>query len=854
MNMALKKTRVWLILISIPVILAIAVVVFLKIYFSSDRLKSFVIPKVETAINKKVEVKDISLSLFPTFGVEIEGLKITNPETGQFKKPDYVSLDELLLKVKIFPLFKNMLEVDEVILRRPYIYLEVTKDGLANYSVPQDTTQVEPETPVNVKIETGSGATLLLSNFQIIDGNFEYINQKENTHIVVSTINQKTRIETSPATQDVFIKSEWKVGGISYGSTESYLIENMPLNINQTLTYMSKKDELVFDSVLIGIKDVALQMTGSVKQTQTTPLFDLKLESKSTELAQLLSLVPKEFLKAAEGFSASGNFNFAMLIRGEAKDTIMPDMSGKFSLVNGSVRYSQLPKAITDINVDGGFEKSNKTQRIYVEKLSLNFANNKFEGRLGINNFDDPIIDAFINGSLNLSQIKDFYPLETGTELAGILTSNVSLLGKAKVPTSIKSNGKIEFQNVSIATSTSPKPIRNLNGVINFNNQIIESKQLAMNIGESDLKMAFTVKNYLAMVMEQTEKNLKPSATITLTSNRLRTADLIAESEDAAKGGEKMKPAAPMILPNVDVDANVNIEKFSTDKFDFDNARGSLRFSDGIVNLKKFSVNAFQGSILTDGTLDLRTPEERLFNLNLDIVGVEANSFLPKFTSFGNNLFGKFTMNTSLKGSLDDTLGVIAKSLFGDGKVQVYDGRLTGYPIMAKVSDFTGVNELREVDFKNWSNTFTISNGRINIKDLKINSLNSDFTINGSQGFDGTLNYNMAVKLPGSVSDRLKIGGMGGQAMNLLKDKEGRINLNLLVGGVSSKPSVALDTKEQQKQLEELARQEMDKRKGEIESKAREEVKKILQDSLKQKGVEDLKKKAEDQLKKLFKK
>jgi hypothetical protein len=853
--MALKKNRVWLILISIPVILAIAVVVFLKIYFSSDRLKSFVIPKVETAINKKVEVKDISLSLFPTFGVEIEGLKITNPETGQFKKPDYVSLDELLLKVKIFPLFKNMLEVDEIILRRPYIYLEVTKDGLANYSVPQDTTQVEPETPVNVKIETGSGATLLLSNFQIIDGYFEYINQKENTHIAVSTINQKTRIETSPATQDVFIKSEWKVGGISYGSTESYLIENMPLNINQTLTYMSKEDELVFDSVLIGIKDVALQMTGSVKQTQTTPLFDLKLESKSTELAQLLSLVPKEFLKAAEGFSASGKFNFAMLIRGEAKDTILPDMSGKFSLVNGSVRYSQLPKAITDINVDGFFKKNNKTEHISIEKLSLNVANNKIEGRLGINNFDDPIIDAYFNGSLNLSQIKDFYPLEKGTELAGILASNVSLSGNVKVPTSIKSNGKIEFQNVSIATSTSPKPIRNLNGVINFNNQIIESKQLAMNIGESDLKMAFTVKNYIAMVMEQAEKSLKPSATITLTSNRLRTSDLVADNSKVGKGnGEKLKPAAPMILPNVDVDANVNIEKFSTDKFDFDNARGSLRFSDGIVNLKKFSVNAFQGSILTDGTLDLRKPEERLFNLNLDIVGVEANSFLPKFTSFGNNLFGKFTMNTSLKGSLDDTLGIISKTLLGDGKVQVYDGRLTGYPIMAKVSDFTGVNELREVEFKNWSNTFTISNGRINIKDLKINSLNTDFAVNGSQGFDGTLDYNMTIKLPGSASERLKIGGLGGQVMNLLKDKEGRINLNLLVGGILNKPSVALDTKEQQKQLEELARQEMDKRKGEIESKAREEVKKLLQDSLKQKGVEDLKKKAEDQLKKLFKK
>jgi hypothetical protein len=173
---------------------------------------------------------------------------------------------------------------------------------------------------------------------------------------------------------------------------------------------------------------------------------------------------------------------------------------------------------------------------------------------------------------------------------------------------------------------------------------------------------------------------------------------------------------------------------------------------------------------------------------------------------------------------------------------------------MAKVSDFTGVSELREIIFKNWSNSFSVSDGRIAIKDLKINSVNTDFSVNGSQGFDGTLDYTMDVKLPGSVSDRLKVSGIGGQAINVLKDKDGRIVLNLLLGGVSNKPTVGLNTKEQQKQLEELARQEINKKKGELENKIRDEAKKIIQDSIKQKGIEDLKKKAVDKLKDLFKK
>jgi hypothetical protein len=852
--MANKKTRIWLILLSIPVIVIVGVVVFLKVYFSGDRLKNFVIPEVETALHKKVEIKDISLSLFPPFRVELEGLKISSPKGHEFEKQDFVSLDELILDVNIFALFKNSLDVNEVIVRRPHLYLEVNKDGVANYIVPGDTVMVDTSKRIKAKGEISQQASILLSNFQIIDGDFEYINKKDDRHIAVTNINQKTHVETSSATEDILIKSEWRVGGISLGSTKSYLIENLPLNVDQTLTYVKKNDELVFDSVVIGMNDITLIMTGKVTESQTKPYLNLEMKTKSAELSHLLSLVPKEFLKSAQGLSTTGKFSFSMIVKGEISDSLQPAINGKFSLVGGTVKYSQLPRAITDISVSGEFEKNQNIGKFSINKLNLNIGNNPIEGNLSVSDFENPNLSAYFKGTLNLAEIGEFYPLEKGTSLGGVIGSNISLSGKAKIPTSIKADGKIEFQNVSIATSNSPKPVKNLNGVINFNNQLIESKQLEMNIGESDLKLAFTVKNYLAMVMEKAAEKGKPSASITLTSNRLRTADIVSEPAKTDQPAAAKLQSAALPLPNMDVDANVDIKKFSTDKFDFENARGTVRFSEGIVNLKNFSVNAFQGNVITEGMLDLREPKERPFNLKLDVVGVEANSFLSKFTSFGNNIFGKFTMNTTMKGSLDDTLGLISKSLLGDGKVQVSDGRLTGYPIMAKISEFTGLNEFHQIDFKNWSNMFSVANGKINIKDLKINSLNTDFTVNGSQGFEGTLDYTMAVKLPGSVSDRLKVGGMGGQALNLLKDKDGRIILNLLVGGILNNPSVGLNTKEQQKQLEGVVKQELDKKKGQLENQAREEAKKLLQDSSKQKGIEDLKKKVGEQLKNFFKK
>jgi hypothetical protein len=153
-----------------------------------------------------------------------------------------------------------------------------------------------------------------------------------------------------------------------------------------------------------------------------------------------------------------------------------------------------------------------------------------------------------------------------------------------------------------------------------------------------------------------------------------------------------------------------------------------------------------------------------------------------------------------------------------------------GFPLTAKLSDVTGVSQLREVDFKNWSNTFAISNGRINIKDLKVNAGTTDFLVAGSQGLDGSMDYNLNVKLPESVSGQLKLQGVASQLVQYFKDKEGRINLNFQVSGMTSNPSLKLDTR------------------------AQEDVAKHAVDQKKQQLLEEGKKKVEEGLKKLFKK
>jgi len=831
-----KKTKIWLIVLATPLMLIALGAIAAKLYFTGDRLKAIMIPKIEEATGRTVFIKDISLSVFPTLAISLDSLKISNPPGIKFERDEFVSLENLRLKVKILELLRDRLEISYVILNHPKIYLELRKDGRKNYS---GKGQVSPQ-----KQSGGRGTgELLLSSLEINDGEIESVDKKFDSRLLITGLNQTTRVESKPGENTILIEGTSRAGKVSYGSLGAWYLKEQPLEASSRLTYDMEKDVLSLDSISAKLRELPLTARGTVSGLQKdTMMLDISVTSPGIGMAQLLSLVPPEMLKQAKGLSSSGDVKFSLTVKGPSSELLNPGTKCSFTISEGKIQYASLPKSITNVNLSGTFDKPSAPVGMTgigsfsISKFSASLGGNDLNGKLSMTDFSDPYIAGSFSGSANLNEVKDFYPLEQGTELAGTMKANISLEGKIKTPENIKANGNIEFQNVTIKSAGTSKPIRNLNGTVTFSKGLVESKLLTLNIGESDLNISFTLRNYLGLALENASKGGGiPSATVTLNSGTLRTADLTAEEGAPSAGAEKKKGPKKTggLAPGIDIDANVTVGKLVTEKFTFNDAHGTLSLSKGIMNLKNFSVKAFQGTIQTKGTLDMRDTVKRPFDLDLSITSVESNSMLPNFTSFGNYLFGKLSMNTKLRGDLNDTLGLNPNSLLGEGNVKIAEGKLSGLPIAQKLADFTSLSELREVNFKDWTNAFSISNGKFIIKDLKITAGATNFLVGGSQGLDGSLDYTLNLKLPEDVSGRLKLPGAAGELSQFFKDKDGRVNLNFQVGGSNSDPVLKLDTQAQQ-----------DMAKKALEQKATD---------AKQKLENDLKKKAEEGLKKLFK-
>lgn len=840
-----KSLKITLMVLAAFVILIAIAAISIKLYFTSDRLKALIIPKVEEQLHRQVSVADVSLSLFPNLAVKMQNLAISNPQGLQFDRDEFFSLKSLVLDVNLLPLLRKKLDVKQVILSEPRAYLEVNKAGRSNFEMPKGETPAEPPDGVLANGTSAAAFSLLLSNLQIEDGTIEYMDRKTDQHILLLGLNQKMRANVTNRGQDVFFEGQVSVKGLSYGSAKRFLVSDLPIESYQQFSYQGAQDLLLVDSVEVRIREIGLVLKGSVTNLKKAPVLDLSLKSTRADIEQVLSLVPPEFLKASQGLTSSGDFQFDMTIKGEVSENRQPAIQGTFAVTDGSISYKGLPKSITEINVSGSFVQpaaalqKPQSGQVRIDKFAAALGSNSLSGSLSLVDLDDPRLSVSLEGELSLDEIKDYYPLEEGTELSGSLKANLSLDGKVSDPTKIRANGQLEFRDVTIRTAALAQPLQSLNGAIVFNNQIIEAKELLMVIGLSDLGISFTMRNYLSLISKEAGARQKPHATLTLNSRQLRTADFTTEAK-AASPDKKSPPKKGLLLPEINADANVTIGKLSLEKFEFTDVRGAVKIQDRLVDLQNLSLKAFEGTASTKGTLDLRSQNKLPFNLNLDVAGAEANMMLSNFTSFGDHLFGKLSLRTALKGELNDTLGLNPQSLNGEGSAQFQQGRLVGYPVTLKLAEFTGISAFSQVNFQNWKSTYRIADGRIHFDDFKFTSAETDFVVGGSQGFDGTLDYTLLVRLPEKLYSKLKISGLAADMLQYLKDKDGKVGLHLLVKGTSAKPVITLDTK----QIEKAAKQALEKKAQEQLNQAQDEARKKLE--------EELKKKSQDALKKLF--
>ena len=324
-----KKKKIWIIVLAVPVVLVVAGVIAANLYFTSERLKALVVPQLEDALHRSVSIGDISFSVFPPVVIAIENLRIENEPGVTFDRNEFITLDKLKIRVNVFALLGNKVEIDYVTLDHPQIFLEVTAAGVKNYSSRTAPQQV----PGREHGKSESNAGLLLANLEIRNGVVEFVNKKFDSRFAILGLQQTLRAQSVSGRNEILVEGTSTIDTLAYGSAESWYMRVHPATANLHLTYSIPEDVLTFNDVSAKLHELPLQVTGKISELQQeTNHYDLAITSPGTTMDQLLSLIPPDMLKKTEGMSSTGDVQLSFSYKGASSETVSSARTGRNSI------------------------------------------------------------------------------------------------------------------------------------------------------------------------------------------------------------------------------------------------------------------------------------------------------------------------------------------------------------------------------------------------------------------------------------------------------------------------------------------------------------------------------------------
>jgi AsmA protein len=157
--------------IAIVLVLLVGVGLALPFLIDLNKYQDQYRPLIEEALNRRIALQDIRLTVWPRIGARIAGFTVEDDPS--FRQGPFASLSSLDVGVKLLPLLRGRIEVEEITLRDPVIVVLKNRAGVLNISTlgSQAPAVSKPEVPAGEPTEGPLRALALLAVDQVsIDG------------------------------------------------------------------------------------------------------------------------------------------------------------------------------------------------------------------------------------------------------------------------------------------------------------------------------------------------------------------------------------------------------------------------------------------------------------------------------------------------------------------------------------------------------------------------------------------------------------------------------------------------------------------------------------------------------------
>jgi uncharacterized protein involved in outer membrane biogenesis len=462
--------------------LFIVIVIALNIYFTDERLKSTVMPYVDDAVGRSVEVEKMSLTLFSTFpqpGVSIQKMSIP----GETESDTLLSLDELIVSVELFSLMGDQINISEISLKNPQFTYVVNADSTTNI----DFLMADEEAGADT---TAEAMAVNIPYFNISGGDFGYSDATSETNVQIDDLNADISLSYADLITSTI---DLQLGGLSASMAGSTYLNNLPLSMSQQSTIDLENEKVTLDEGTFSIRGLALNLTGSLSDWSNNLNGDLAFNSSSDNFGELLRLVPAEYEEYTQGLETRGALAIEGTLNGALLGEQLPTFDVGITVTDGYLKNPDLPQPIETIGLIAN--ASNKL--IAVENLTAKAGENKLSASGQLENplEENGTFSVNFDSDVNLSTVSKFYDISQFDieNMGGQLAANGQASGNMDAPEEATFDASVLLSNGLLKYAEVAEPIDNISIDAQANQSVITINNMELQAAANTFSMKGSV-------------------------------------------------------------------------------------------------------------------------------------------------------------------------------------------------------------------------------------------------------------------------------------------------------------------------------------------------------------------------
>lgn len=731
-------------------IIALAAVPFLF----KDKIKQLVLKSINENVDAKVAFEDVDLSLFKSFpraNVTIDKLSIVNK--APFEGDTLLYSGEVNLKMSIRELFKGdgeAMNIESFTSTNGIINILFDKNGLGNFDI-----AIKDEKDKKEDSESKPFA-MNIQNYEIENLRFTYFDERSKVKMVIDSLNHTGTGNFAASKLDLKTKTTAKV---SLDMDKTNYMKNIKLDLDAVLGIDLENSKYTFKDNKALINQLPLEFDGFIQLVDAGQQYDLTFKTPTSSFKNFLGVIPEAYAGNLNTVKTTGDFKVSGFAKGLQSETTIPKFSLEIASNNASFKYPDLPKSVENIVIDTKIinETGNMNDTyVNLEKLSFRIDQDVFNVKANVKNLmENPLVDAKMNGTINLGNVSKAYPVKLDTPLSGILKADVATKFDMK---SVETN---QYQNIQASGNASIAGFKYVdadkktytinNAVAQFSNQKIDLKQLDMTTGKTDLKVNGVLENFLGYAFKDQE--LKGN--FTLKSNQFLVSDFMTKTETTVNNKTTTTEAVkiPKLL-NVTLNAVANTVVY--DNLNLKDVSGKIIIKDETLSLQNLKTSIFNGLITATGDVSTKG-KVPTFNMNLGLTTVDiAQTFsqldmLKKIAPIADVISGKLNSTIKLSGNLDakemtPDLATLSGDLFGQLLSTTINAKNS--TVLNKLDEKVKFIDLQKLNLNDLKANLTFKDGKVNVKPFDIKYQDIKINVGGQHGFDQSMNYNVKFDVP----------------------------------------------------------------------------------------------------------